>query len=502
MKPKTLLITTALTIATTAAFGAASVRTPQLGGATVTPAATTNTARAGTMRAQTMKTSPVSSPASVTTTQSIATPVSTETTDARIALLKGIKGFSPNKVKDTTAAQQELNAIDSRIEELQSKLDQAEAAQSSVISERTIDQKIEAKLTEADILTRSELDRILETALPPYQSELQDVYQKTIDGHLYFCGMWQITIPQWEEVLSRFIRPKCRNYNLTYGNDCILDGDPKDLRQDQTIWKWRFKLCRLDNTTPPPTPEFQTLLVNQYYTVINNEDNQCYRWRISLSDLNEIIEKFIKVDICNASDLTYGENCNLIPDSVTPITESIWKTQFDVCLPYTSPIQIHYNTIGVENPLKAVEGYTILTNASDTQINNTFLPAFCGTAPNYWCNKFDIEGDYDYSNPQDRRLRIQRRLRGLYMIRQNYSQIGDRMWVCETYTTNEPSETATTAQVAEYVNAQVCQGQDPDKCFVVHVYDFPTTTWAKPRFQIETCASLEPSSITPEPLIY
>ena len=150
MKPKTLLITTVLGIATTAAFGAASLRAPQMGGtATVTTPTATNTARAGTMRTQTMKTSSVSAP-SVTTTQSIATPVSTETTDARLSLLKGIKGFNPGKIKDTTAAQQELNAIDSRIEELQSKLDQAETAadQTAKLTDVYTKEQVEAKINE------------------------------------------------------------------------------------------------------------------------------------------------------------------------------------------------------------------------------------------------------------------------------------------------------------------------------------------------------------------
>ncbi len=148
---KKFLITTVVGIATTAAFGAASLRAPQIGGtATVAaPTATTNTARAGTMRTQTMKTSSVSTP-SVTTTQSIATPVSTETTDARIALLKGIKGFNPGKIKDTTAATNELNAIDSRIEELQSKLDQAEAAadQTAKLTDVYTKEQVEAKIDE------------------------------------------------------------------------------------------------------------------------------------------------------------------------------------------------------------------------------------------------------------------------------------------------------------------------------------------------------------------
>ena len=180
MNPKTLLITTVLGIATTAAFGAASLRAPQMGGtATVTtPAATTNTARAGTMRTQTMKTSSVSTP-SVTTTQSIATPVSTETTDARIALLKGIKGFNPGKIKDTTAAQQELNAIDSRIEELQSKLDRAETAadQTAKLTDVYTKEQVEAKIDEKisaigtstgtkETYSKAEVDRLLAEKLP------------------------------------------------------------------------------------------------------------------------------------------------------------------------------------------------------------------------------------------------------------------------------------------------------------------------------------------------
>ena len=207
---KTLLVTTLLSVATTAAFGAASVRTPQLGGATVTPAATTNTARAGTMRAQTMKTSSVSSPASVTTTQSIATPVSTETTDARIALLKGIKGFSPNKIKDTTAAQQELNAIDSRIEELQTQLDRAEAAQSSVITEANIDAKITEKLTTLGTSTgtketysKAEVDALLQNIVKklPQIDDKGNMTWTDPNGNLVAHSMYYINLVNESDLL-------------------------------------------------------------------------------------------------------------------------------------------------------------------------------------------------------------------------------------------------------------------------------------------------------------
>ncbi|MBO4582504.1 MAG: hypothetical protein J5714_00405 [Alphaproteobacteria bacterium] len=169
MNPKTLLITTVVGIATTAAFGAASVRAPQLGGgATTTPATTSTTARAGTLRAQTMKTSMSTSTATPTTTASISEPIAAETTDARLSFLKSVKGFNPGKVKDTSATQQELNNIDSRIEELQSKLDAAESAQATVLTESNIDAKIEEKLTELgastsakDTYSKTEINALL-----------------------------------------------------------------------------------------------------------------------------------------------------------------------------------------------------------------------------------------------------------------------------------------------------------------------------------------------------
>ena len=160
MKSKTLLVTTAIITATTAAFSAASLKVPQKNGTT---APTSTTARAGTMRAQTMKTSSVSAP-NVTTTQSIATPISTETTDARIALLKGIKGFNPGKIKDTAAAQQELNNINSQIEELQAQLDRAEAAQSTVLTTTNVDDKITASV-ESKTYTKAEIDDLLSNVI-------------------------------------------------------------------------------------------------------------------------------------------------------------------------------------------------------------------------------------------------------------------------------------------------------------------------------------------------
>ncbi|MBQ1927600.1 MAG: hypothetical protein II179_00870 [Alphaproteobacteria bacterium] len=256
MNPKTLLITTVLGIATTAAFGAASLRAPQMGGtATVTTPTATNTARAGTMRTQTMKTSSVSAP-SVTTTQSVATPVSTETTDARIALLKGIKGFNPGKIKDTTAATNELNTIDSRIEELQSKLDQAEAAAdqtaklTDVYTKEQVEAKIDEKLSQLGTSTdtketysKAEVDRLLAEKLPTVDA----------NGNLNFTDSNGITIAQllpynlysthkYNDLAST------QTYKLTAPHD-FKTSSFVSLAQDYTR-NWVSDICATERSNP------------------------------------------------------------------------------------------------------------------------------------------------------------------------------------------------------------------------------------------------------------
>ena len=145
-------------MALTNAFGAASLRIPQTSNNTQTAPIpqTGTTARSGTLRMLPMKTTSVSAPSTTyapTTTQS-------ETIGGRIASLKSVKGSNPNKAKDTDTAQQELNSIDSRIEELQTQLDRAEAAQNAVITESNIDEKITTNI-ESKTYTKEEIDNLL-----------------------------------------------------------------------------------------------------------------------------------------------------------------------------------------------------------------------------------------------------------------------------------------------------------------------------------------------------
>ncbi|MBO4583330.1 MAG: hypothetical protein J5714_04730 [Alphaproteobacteria bacterium] len=242
---KKVLCATTLAVITTTAFGAASLRAPQLGGAaTATPAtAPATTARAGTMRAQTMKTSMSTSNATPTTTASISEPIATETTDARLSFLKGIKNLNSGKVKDTTAATNELNSLNNRIEELQSKLDAAESAQATVLTESNIDAKIDEKLTalgttSTETYSKTDIDNLLneiKRKLPTFDDNGDRMTWTDPNGNLINQSIWQLTAgPSWYPVTAElyyfvslpsnqqsvekiiaFARNKCNNWDVS-----------------------------------------------------------------------------------------------------------------------------------------------------------------------------------------------------------------------------------------------------------------------------------------------
>ena len=489
----------------TNAFGAASLRAPQIGGtATVTtPTATTNTARAGTLRTQTLKSTSVSTP--LVTTTSVATPTQSESVESRMALSKGFKNFNPQQVKDKAAAQQELDNIDARIEELQSKLDAAEANAENSLGVVDVERVITSKIESGNLVSLEQLQQIRDE-IPSFNNEILNMYYKTIDGTQYSCGTWQVNLTDWEDVVSMFIRPTlCKINNLTFGRDCILDGDPINLTEsvsnhsETPFYKWRFNLCRLDQTTPH-IPEFQTYLVNQYYTVQSGKDLSCYTWRTTLADWNEVVSRFIIPDICTANNLTYSEDCNVINHGPMSGMGSIWKTQFTICMPYTPPVQVHWHQTSYENPTTLVEGFTISTNASDAAIDQ-FERVFCRNETEYWCHKYDLQGDYDYDNPQDRTLKMQRRLRGSHMVLQDSKPYGEDIWTCQTWKTNEPAEDSSTAVVAEFINELVCANKEPDECFVVHVFNHPTTLWTQTHYEVQVCFIDNPTT-PPTPLVY
>jgi len=132
------LLTCVLTGGDVNAIAAPSVRTANVKATTPTTAV-----RAGTLKTQPGKSVSASTPARATS-QITANPVEVGDSSERMPMIKGIKNSNVNTLKDTAAKTQLLNQLDSRINELTEKIDNAEAVQNTVITESNIKANIES----------------------------------------------------------------------------------------------------------------------------------------------------------------------------------------------------------------------------------------------------------------------------------------------------------------------------------------------------------------------
>ena len=137
MLKRFLPLISVLTISCMNAFAAPSVR-----GANI-KATTPTTARAGTLRIQQLKSTSPTNPAD-NSAQKVTTSNEIEDESIRIPVIKSNKSLSGGKSKDNASANQTLNQIDSRINELTEKLDAAEATQNTIITESNIKENIES----------------------------------------------------------------------------------------------------------------------------------------------------------------------------------------------------------------------------------------------------------------------------------------------------------------------------------------------------------------------
>lgn len=138
------------------AFAAPSIRTANVKTTTATPNAAV---RAGTLKTQPGKSVSISTPARSTSQVSAPSVESSDNTE-RMPMVKGIKNSNINALKDTTATNKLLNQLDSRINELTEKIDNAEAIQNTVVKEAEIERKIEEKV-ESKTYTKTEVDNLL-----------------------------------------------------------------------------------------------------------------------------------------------------------------------------------------------------------------------------------------------------------------------------------------------------------------------------------------------------
>lgn len=147
---KKFLVATIFITATTAAFGAASLRTTKVGsGATATPITAPGRARAGTLRSQPTKT--ISSTSVTPAPQkTVATPAAQTSTNARLSLLKAPGNLSIKDIKDTGAVNQQFANIDSRIDNIEENI---------------------GDMVSAQTYTRSEIDEMLRAITPTVDSD-------------------------------------------------------------------------------------------------------------------------------------------------------------------------------------------------------------------------------------------------------------------------------------------------------------------------------------------
>ncbi len=511
---KKFLITTVVGIATTAAFGAASLRAPQIGGtATVTTPTATNTARAGTMRAQTMKTSSVSAP-SVTTTQSIATPVSTETTDARIALLKGIKGFNPGKIKDTTAATNELNAIDSRIEELQSKLDQAEAAadQTAKLTDVYTKEQVEAKIDEKI----SAIGTSTGTKETYSKEEVNELLSEISSKLPQVDERGNINIPASNGKSQIRLLP----YYLYATHTHVMLGHSMTYKlytpHDFGIVNW-----------PPLAPEFTSGWISDICAPYQSEPDflACGYWNASgvgttMTEFNVArcdkgFYLFYTTNVSGAQTSKYAtyENktetqireyfCGTLPSDLCWISNFQTQSSMGNCTPkifyvnmsntlqyyfdYVSDSECHFDIGGTASGRMI----SFKTNAPDGKINE-FVTNYCNDQSEFWCKKHSVE---NIANSTDRMLNIREHYHGLFSNpRLNHmSTLGE-------YTTYGTSEN----EPQSYVRTQVCGDIPETDCYVTFFLDrylyYPDDNCN--RYEVQIFKKFVPETELPTPLQY
>ena len=467
---KKFLITTVLGVATTAAFGAASLRAPQIGGtATVATPTSTNTARAGTMRTQTMKTSSASAP-SVTTTQSIATPVSTETTDARIALLKGIKGFNPGKIKDTATATSELNSLNDRIEELTAQLDRAEAAQSTVLTEDTIYTKIEQKLSQLGTSTgtnetysKTEINNLL-AALERKLPQIDDRGNINITGT---NGNLIALLPYY--VSSDYpyggSLGQITEYTLHTPHDFGTTNWYPNLAQEYTNG-WIGNICAPYQSDPDFlacgfwTANGTSTAMKDFYVA------RCFKgfFLAGMNHPNGIeSDKYFTYENLTKEEI-HEHFCGNTPNY------SCWISDFEIksrgpCklkVFYVNTSNYYFNYNGPQSiddgGLGRVEVY--LTNApTDSPAIDNFISEYCGDREQFWCSKHRVTE----ISAEQRLIQINERHHGYSPVgAPTYSSLG----IYTQYRTNEDNPLT-------YINNAVCgSANGTDNCYVVNVIDF------------------------------
>ena len=481
---KTLCAAT-LAILTTAAFGAASLRAPQLGGgATATPATTATTARAGTLRAQTKKTSMSTSTATPTVTASISEPVATETTDARLSFLKSVKGFNPGKIKDTTSAQQELNNINAQIEELQSKLDAAESAQATVLTEDTIDGKITANVT-SKTYTKAEIDNLLSTLEKklPKVDDKGNMTWTDPNGNLVAHSLYWInlegTIDLYRNIWDgqRFHYGTMYVYRTNKTDEAIQQYISSGICNNETSdWCW---VSSIDNTQDGKyvfvvhmdhTYQYTGVLYNAVQAYPDSTNPFYVPGSVDRTQQSYVTyesPEYVRNSVCGAQPQT---NC-YIGDNLQQWNETVYgkpKTlsSVEIVIPGLHTGNNFENSVISNSNTGLTTRYLIgaASNVTQSQINE-YVNNFCNNSSNWWC--YISNNQITNLSTGTKLFVIVKRSPGYVLLDSHIMNNNGEILLNKIFSTNEENPDT-------YIHDTICKNKPVSECYVAEYWDMIT----------------------------
>lgn len=201
---KKFLLATVLITTTTAAFGAASLRTPRaVSGATATPITAPGRSRAGTLRSQPIKTIS-STPASISSTPNT---TSASSTNARISFIKPPKNLtSISDINKTSEVNQQFASIDSRIDNIEQNIGDMFSAQTYTKSE--VDEMLRA------ITPTVDSDGYINIPIAGGETLRQSPYwlqssQEEFGMPIYRVDYYRYSVPFNQETMNTWVNEIC-----------------------------------------------------------------------------------------------------------------------------------------------------------------------------------------------------------------------------------------------------------------------------------------------------
>ena len=480
---KKFLITTMLGIATTAAFGAASLRAPQIGGTTtVTTPTTTNTARAGTLRTQTLKSTSVSTP--IVTTTSVATPTQSESVESRMALSKGFKNFNPQQVKDKAAAQQELADITAQIEELQTELADAKSKQTTVLTTTNVDDKITASVTEKTY-TKAEIDNLLSDVVKklPQLDDKGNMTWTDPNGNLVAHSLYWInleyTIDLYQNIWDgkRFYYGTYYMYHTNKTDEAIQQYVSATVCNNETSdWCWidtitntqdgkYVGVVRMDHTYQYDGNYYNAVQAyssptNPFY--IPGAVDRTHQLYVTFES-----PEYVRNSVCGnqpQSDCYIGDNSQHWNQTIYGKSKTLSSVEIRVSGQHTG------NNFATQVISDSNSGLTrrhlvgAVPNITQSQINE-YVNDFCNNSSNWWC--YIQNNQITTLSTGTKLFVIVKRSPGYALIDSHLIHDNGEILFNKIFSTNEENPDT-------YIHDTICKNKPSSECYVAEYWDMIT----------------------------